>query len=124
MPRASKSESPVGLRELNVAARRERILEAARRLIAAGGMPALSMRKLAREAGLSVFQAIHAPLTVRSRPAAIASGRATRRVRSASRRPRDGVSIAVSAISRIRSGDGGWNSRSSDASIRRSSSTS
>ena len=42
------------LREINIEARRRRILEAARRLIAAGGMPALSMRKLAAEAGLSV----------------------------------------------------------------------
>ena len=44
----------MGLRELNVAARRQRILDAARRLIATGGIAALSMRKLAREAGLSV----------------------------------------------------------------------
>jgi len=44
----------MGLRELNVEARRQRILDAARRLITAGGMAALSMRKLASEAGLSV----------------------------------------------------------------------
>ncbi len=42
------------LREVNIEARRQRILEAARTLIAAGGMQALSMRKLAAEAGLSV----------------------------------------------------------------------
>ena len=42
------------LREVNIEGRRQRILEAARSLIAAGGMPALSMRKLAAEAGLSV----------------------------------------------------------------------
>jgi AcrR family transcriptional regulator len=42
------------LREINCDARRQRILEAARTLIAAGGMQALSMRKLAAEAGLSV----------------------------------------------------------------------
>jgi AcrR family transcriptional regulator len=43
-----------GLRELNIEARRQRILDAARRLISEGGMPALSMRQLAREAQLSV----------------------------------------------------------------------
>jgi AcrR family transcriptional regulator len=48
-------EKPVqSLRELNCEARRQRILEAARTLIARGGMPALSMRKLAQEAGVSV----------------------------------------------------------------------
>ena len=42
------------LREIHCAARRERILTAARRLIVRGGVPALSMRKLAAEAGLAV----------------------------------------------------------------------
>ncbi len=42
------------LRQLNVEARRQRILDAARRLITHGGMAALSMRKLAAEAGLAV----------------------------------------------------------------------
>jgi AcrR family transcriptional regulator len=42
------------LRERNVEARRQRILEAARGLIAGGGIAALSMRRLANEAGLSV----------------------------------------------------------------------
>lgn len=42
------------LREINIEARRRRILDAARALIARGGMPALTMRKLAAEAGLSV----------------------------------------------------------------------
>lgn len=42
------------LRQINIEARRQRILAAARRLIAGGGMDALSMRKLAKEAGLSV----------------------------------------------------------------------
>jgi AcrR family transcriptional regulator len=44
----------VGLREFNVEARRQRILGAARRLITSGGMAELSMRKLAKEASLSV----------------------------------------------------------------------
>ncbi len=48
------SQEAVSLREINVEARRHRILDAARRLIAEGGMAALSMRKLAAEAGLSV----------------------------------------------------------------------
>ncbi len=48
------SSSVTGLRELNVDARRQRILNAARHLIATGGLAALSMRKLAKEAGLSV----------------------------------------------------------------------
>ncbi len=47
-------ESPPSLREINCDVRRKRILEAARKLIARGGMQALSMRKLAAEAGLSV----------------------------------------------------------------------
>jgi AcrR family transcriptional regulator len=42
------------LREINCEARRQRILEAARTLITDGGMPALSMRKLAQEADVSV----------------------------------------------------------------------
>ena len=42
------------LREVNIESRRQRILEAARTLIADGGMPSLSMRKLAAEAGLAV----------------------------------------------------------------------
>ena len=42
------------LRERNVALRRQQILDAARRLIAAEGMDGLSMRKLAAEAGLAV----------------------------------------------------------------------
>jgi len=42
------------LREVNCEARRQRILEAARTLIARGGVQALSMRKLALEAGVSV----------------------------------------------------------------------
>jgi AcrR family transcriptional regulator len=42
------------LRELNIEARRQRILEAARHLIIRGGMSSLSMRKLAAEAGLAV----------------------------------------------------------------------
>ena len=43
-----------GLRQRNCEARRQRILEAARKLITSGGVAALSMRKLAQEAGLSV----------------------------------------------------------------------
>lgn len=50
---AIETEAP-NLRQINIEARRQRILAAARRLIASGGMDALSMRKLAREAGLSV----------------------------------------------------------------------
>lgn len=42
------------LRQINIRSRRQRILEAARNLIAGGGMPSLSMRKLATEAGFSV----------------------------------------------------------------------
>ncbi len=49
-----KDAKPVSLRAANIEARRQRILEAARKLIASGGMRALSMRKLAAEAGLSV----------------------------------------------------------------------
>ncbi|HIF92317.1 MAG: TetR/AcrR family transcriptional regulator [Myxococcales bacterium] len=55
MPRSSpKQTQPIGLRETNVEARRQRILDAARRLITRGGMNSLSMRKLAKEAGLAV----------------------------------------------------------------------
>jgi AcrR family transcriptional regulator len=55
MPRLhSESTTVIGLRERNGAERRQRILEAARHLIATGGMAALSMRKLAKEAGLAV----------------------------------------------------------------------
>ena len=50
----SQDHRPPTLRELNVASRRQRILEAARRLIAAGGMQSLSMRKLSAECGLAV----------------------------------------------------------------------
>ena len=51
----SQPNDPVqSLRELNCEARRQRILAAARTLIARGGIPALSMRKLAQEAGVSV----------------------------------------------------------------------
>ena len=47
--------SPVeSLRQRNVAERRQRILDAARRLILKKGVSALSMRKLAQESGLAV----------------------------------------------------------------------
>lgn len=45
---------PANLRQINIEGRRQQILAAARKLIASGGMTALSMRKLAAEAGLSV----------------------------------------------------------------------
>lgn len=45
---------PSNLRQINIEGRRQQILAAARKLIAGGGMAALSMRKLAKEAGLSV----------------------------------------------------------------------
>ncbi len=48
-----QSQPKPTLREVNLEARRQRILDAARTLIA-GGMQTLSMRKLASEAGLSV----------------------------------------------------------------------
>jgi len=51
---APEEPTVLGLRELNLAQRRQRILDAARHLIADGGMAALSMRKLAKEAGLAV----------------------------------------------------------------------
>jgi len=54
MSQNDSSESPTSLRQLNIEARRQRILAAARELIAAGGLEALSMRKLAKHAGLSV----------------------------------------------------------------------
>ena len=54
MSKRSVADPPATLREINVEARRRRILDAARSLIAKGGMAALSMRKLATEAGLSV----------------------------------------------------------------------
>ena len=53
----AKSETatrPAGRREANVAARRERILESARTLLKESGPDGLSMRKLAKDAGLSV----------------------------------------------------------------------
>ena len=49
-----QSERAPSLREVNIESRRRRILEAARCLIARGGMQALSMRKLAAESGLAV----------------------------------------------------------------------
>ena len=50
----SQAESQPTLREVNIESRRQRILEAARSLIAGGGMQSLSMRKLAAESGLAV----------------------------------------------------------------------
>jgi|GEM_PF-388095 len=49
-----QSERQRSLREVNIESRRQRILEAARGLIAGGGMQSLSMRKLAVESGLAV----------------------------------------------------------------------
>lgn len=49
-----KAGEPISRREANVAARRERILESARTLLKESGPEGLSMRKLARGAGLSV----------------------------------------------------------------------
>ena len=54
MSKRSVADPPATLREINVEARRRRILDAARSLSAICGMAALSMRKLATEAGLSV----------------------------------------------------------------------
>ena len=57
MTSATKSPetiAPLSRRESNVAARRQRILESARTLLAGSGQDGLSMRKLAREADLSV----------------------------------------------------------------------
>ena len=48
------ADGPMGRREANVAARRQRILESARELLQESGPEGLSMRKLARQAGLSV----------------------------------------------------------------------
>ncbi len=53
-PRSPPAAGPVGRREANVAARRQRILESARALLQEAGPEGLSMRKLARQAGLSV----------------------------------------------------------------------
>ncbi|MDE0890535.1 MAG: helix-turn-helix domain containing protein, partial [Phycisphaerales bacterium] len=47
-------QSPTGLRERNIELRRQKILKAARGLLSRGGLGALSMRKLAEEASLSV----------------------------------------------------------------------
>ena len=49
-----KRVSKAGLRERNIELRRQKILEAARGLLSRGGLGALSMRKLAEEASLSV----------------------------------------------------------------------
>ncbi len=49
-----EKQSPTGRRERNVEARRQQILQAARVLLSRGGLGALSMRKLAEEASLSV----------------------------------------------------------------------
>lgn len=51
---SSDKESTAGLRERNVEVRRQQILQAARVLLSRGGLAALSMRKLAEEASLSV----------------------------------------------------------------------
>lgn len=48
------ADGTMGRREANVAARRQRILESARALLQEAGPEGLSMRKLARQAGLSV----------------------------------------------------------------------
>ena len=50
----SREPETTNLRQINIAARKQQILAAARKLIAAGGMAGLSMRKLARESELSV----------------------------------------------------------------------
>ena len=49
-----QAAATTGLRERNVEARRQQILKAARVLLSRGGLGALSMRKLAEEASLSV----------------------------------------------------------------------
>lgn len=54
MSQIESETGPVTLREINCEARRRRILDAARRIIVSGGTSALSMRKLAKEADLSV----------------------------------------------------------------------
>lgn len=53
-PSSRKAKRAPLLRERNVEARRQRILTAARSLLREGGLRGLSMRKLAREAQLSV----------------------------------------------------------------------
>ncbi len=53
-PSSDQSASTAGLRERNVEVRRQQILQAARVLLSRGGLGALSMRKLAEEASLSV----------------------------------------------------------------------
>ena len=53
-PDPSPAAAPLGLREINIEARRQRILQGARGLIVEGGVAALSMRKLAERAELSV----------------------------------------------------------------------
>jgi AcrR family transcriptional regulator len=50
----NEMQRTTGRRERNVEARRQRILQAARVLLSRGGLGALSMRKLAEEASLSV----------------------------------------------------------------------
>ena len=52
--KSPKAGGPTNRREANVAARRQRILESARALLQEAGPEGLSMRKLARQAGLSV----------------------------------------------------------------------
>ena len=52
--KAPQMTEPRSRREANVASRRQRILESARTLLAESGQDGLSMRKLAREADLSV----------------------------------------------------------------------
>jgi len=49
-----ETAAPLSRRENNVASRRKRILESARTLLVENGQDGLSMRKMAREAGLSV----------------------------------------------------------------------
>ena len=51
---SNQGSSASGLRERNVEVRRQQILQAARVLLSRGGIGALSMRKLAEEASLSV----------------------------------------------------------------------
>jgi len=51
---ADEEQRTTGRRERNVEARRQQILQAARALLSRGGLGALSMRKLADEASLSV----------------------------------------------------------------------
>lgn len=52
--RSPAANGPIGRRQANVAARRQRILESARVLLQESGSDGLSMRRLARRAGLSV----------------------------------------------------------------------